>query len=417
MKKHVDQKRSLHYAWIVVCGCVLLMFSISGIMVSIPSIFLKEVTADWGVSRTAFSLYAVFSAITGFFASAKASSFYKRFGMKRVVLFCGVLCALCVAGYGLCNGVIPFYALSALSGLGASAASTIPVSILLVNWFRNKKGLAMSLAFSGSSLGSLCAVRVFTRFLQRFGWRYTYFLMGFVMLVIVCFVVLTIIEVYPEDKGLRPYGEDLIPHETLKEQLTGITQRAFLRTPVFWGLFASIVWFPIVILGVQNNLSAYLTDGGVSLAVATNTLSFLIAVQLVGKFILGPILDRVGVSIGMVYIAGCYICGMYLMLVANGSDTTLLLAVALIGLSGGVVTIVPPYLTAEIVGQRDYAKIIGNINIAVQLGSALNTAVTNFIYDNCGGYEVAWMLYMVMMLLTCAISIVAYRKGKHFSSL
>lgn len=406
-----------HYAWVIAACCTLLMFALAGIAISIPAIFLKAVPEQFGVSRTAFTMYSVFSAFTGFLAAPRAAAFYRRFGMKRVMLFCLALCSACVAGYGACRRITDFYVLAAIYGLGSAMASTIPVSMLLVNWFQEKRGLAMSLAFSGSSLGNLMAVQVFTRFLQDYGWRAAFFAMGLAIALITIPVTWFLVCERPEERGIKAYGQECrvwaFDGEAGPPGL-GITRKSFCKTSAFWNVITASFLFPTVIMGLQNNLSAYLTDRGMSLPLATEMLSILIMSQFIGKFIFGPMLDRLGTGKSVIYIGTCYIFGMLLLLTAGDRTGQVALSVILIGLAGPAVTIFPPYLTAEIAGQHEYGEMIGRVHAAVQMGSSCNAAITAFFYDYCGGYHVGWILYVVLMFVSCVLCVRGSKKRQGF---
>src|SRR5260370_12254830 len=66
-----------------------------------------------------------------------------------------------------------------LIGLGIGAATLLPCSMVIANWFGARRGLAMGLAMAGTSAGGMVMTLVSDHTIRWAGWR-----AGFVLLAV-----------------------------------------------------------------------------------------------------------------------------------------------------------------------------------------------------------------------------------------
>lgn len=96
--------------------------------------------------------------------------------------------------------------MSLFVGFGSLSTTIIPVIILIRNWFIEKRGLALSLAFSGLGLGGVVFSQLVTFLINSFNYQIAYIVYGVLMILIGLPVILFLIKVNPQDIGLTPYG-------------------------------------------------------------------------------------------------------------------------------------------------------------------------------------------------------------------
>lgn len=405
--------KRIHYAWIIVGVCFVILMCMSGMVLSITSVFLKPVSEALGLTRSEFTSYTLVSGVFGMLASANAGGLIKKFGVRKIVLVGGMLNALALAGYSFSNVIWQFWLWGALSGFSCGFASLVPCSLLLSNWFQEKGGTATSIAFMGTSTGTLVFSRLGSAFLELWSWRIAYLIFSVILLVTIMVVTIFFLVETPEQKGCLPYGSKKENPPDAKNTLPssqGVSQKRFKRSGAFPCLVIACLLSGIVILGVQNHLLAYLSDLGYVTTAASNIYTIQLFVQMGGKLLLGAILDRFGMRIAMCYICINHLIGMLGFIFAGRLPFAVIGAVCL-GLSAGVCTIIPPFLTRLLVGQKEYASIFGVVNVFVSLGSTASTTVTSVIYDHLGGYHAAWGLYVAGMILLTALVFKALRLG------
>lgn len=395
--------RRPHYAWVIMLAGFLVMMSLSGVVLAATSSFLKPVSEALHISRTRFSSYNLVSGLVGILAGVNAGAILKRLGLRRSVILGACMIGGAFWGYSVSDRMWHFWIFGGISGFGTGFSATVVCSVLINNWFQEKKGFATSVAFMGTSVGNLIFSRLAKNiWIDRFGWRMTYRLFGLSILAIAVLTALFLIVDRPEDEGLLPYGGREADSPLVSAAASGVTRAAFLRSPAFLLLAAVALLSGIVTLGVQNHMFAFLSDIGYVTAAAANIYTAQLIAQMIGKLALGAMLDRAGVRAGMVYICAVHMMGMTGFLRAEQAAFAYLGAVGL-GLSVSVCTIVPPYLTAQLVGDREYADIMGVINIFLNIGVTASTMCTSAIYDKMG-YRAAWLIYAVgMAVVTCFV--------------
>src|SRR6266550_2272026 len=205
------QHLPLFYGWVIVAVAFVTM----GVGVNARTAFsllfppvLDEFGWDRGVTAGAFSF--------GFLVSAALSPFIGRLMERRgprVVIEAGV--GVMTAGFLLATLVRQPWHLYATLGMLVSAGGNClgytAHALFLPNWFVRRRGLAMSLAFSGVGVGSVILLPWMQSLIERTGWRSACFAMGILVLMLLLPLNL-LVRQRPQDIGLEPDG-DLLPHD------------------------------------------------------------------------------------------------------------------------------------------------------------------------------------------------------------
>jgi MFS family permease len=93
-----------------------------------------------------------------------------------------------------------------LTAVGTGGASVPLIASLMSKWFEKRRGLAISLALSGTCLGQFLLVPIFNRFVLTYSWRISYLFIGLIILVLNTILALAVIKGDPVDLGFKPYG-------------------------------------------------------------------------------------------------------------------------------------------------------------------------------------------------------------------
>src|SRR3989442_9633111 len=168
---------------------------------------LDEFGWERGVTAGAFSF--------GFLVSAVFSPLVGRLMDRRgprVVIEMGVL--VMAAGLMLAPLVSrPWHlyaTLGVLVGGGANRLRYTGQSLFLPNWFVRRRGLALSLAFSGVGVGSIVLLPWLQTVIARAGWRAACWALGLLVLGILSPLKL-LLRHRPSDLGLNPDGDHSAP--------------------------------------------------------------------------------------------------------------------------------------------------------------------------------------------------------------
>jgi MFS family permease len=379
------------------------------------------VTMAVGVNaRTAFSL--LFPAILGefgwdraltagafsfgFLVSAVVTPFVGRLmDMRgpRIVVELGVL----TMGAGLILASLvsepwQFYlTLGALVGGGVNCLAYTGQSIYLTNWFVRRRGLALSIAFSGVGIGSITILPWLGWLIQTAGWRSACVSLGILLLVLLGPLNL-LLKQGPEDMGLRPDG--LSSGHASSDHAANIVDHAWAavdwtlgrapRTRRFWWLAAGYFCGLFSWYAVQVHQTKYLIEIGFAPGEAAWALGLVSLVAVPGQIVLGHLSDRIGREwVWMIGNLGFVIC--YLCLIGLRSAPTPMLLYAMIlaqGTLGYGLTCVMGPIPAEIFAGRHYGNIFGTVMVAAILGGAAGPWITGVIYDATGTYSIAFWI-------------------------
>jgi MFS family permease len=408
------------YGWVVVAVAFVTM----GVGVNARTAFsllfppiLDEFGWERGVTAGAFSF--------GFLVSAVLTPFLGRLMDRRgprVVIELGV--AMMAAGLLLATLVQEpwhlYATLGVLVGGGGVCLGYTGHALFLPNWFVRRRGLAMSLAFSGVGVGSIIMLPWVGTLIERSGWRAACWTMGLLVLVLLAPLNL-LLRQRPEDLGLEPDGSS--GAGAAGSRAANVVDPAWVavdwtlpravRTARFWWIAVGYLSAMFAWYAVQIHQTKYLVEIGFSPTYAAWALGFVSLVAIPGQIALGHLSDRIGRewvwTVGSLGFALCYLA---LLLLRDFPTAPLLaLMVAAQGMLGYSLTSVFGAIPAEIFEGRHYGVIFGTLMLAAIGGGAVGPWVTGAVYDATGSYTLAWWIAIGCSALSAgAIWLAAPRK-------
>lgn len=423
----VKQKTTYH--WLIVGACFLLMAVSIGILVNIFSPIAPRLVEYFGANDSSVQLVFMIAVLANLLGGAIAGRLMAKISLQKLMPIYAIIMSVGILGWSQFWTQTPslgiMYLFSILAGIGASGVSIVPCGILINNWFQERKGVATGIAFTGSVAGGLLFVELtkyllVNDFIIAAGWQQVYLLLGIIAATVSILVTVFIVKGTPRDKGLIPYGasqESVDAASISTQEAMGIKLGKFFKTSSFWLLAVSGFIIGFSNLGVQNNISVYLEGAGFNANVAATAFQIGLFVQIFAKFVLGWIYDKKGILFGQLYCLVAFFGCIAIFIIAGGSSNVALPYAfgAVFGLVSSMTTVTPPYLTARIVGTRDYATIFGIISLFYGLGVALGPIVISGLSGSIGWTPV-WVGLAVLMTIMTASSVFSYVKGIGFDS-
>ena len=410
------------YGWVVVVVVFITMGvgvnARTGFSLLFPPI-LDEFGWERGMTAGAFSFGFLVSAVL----SPSLGRLMDRRG-PRVVMEMGVI--LMAGGLLLATLVRQPWQLYATLGVmvggGSVCLGYTGQSLFLPNWFVRRRGLAMSLAFSGVGVGSVVLMPWLQTVIGAAGWRAACWTMGIVMLVLLVPLNL-LLRLRPQDLGLEPDGDRASSGAGAGRHADNVVDPVWAaidwtlaraaRTSRFWwialGYFCGLyAWY-----AVQVHQTKYLIDVGFTPTFAAWALGFVSLAGIPGQIALGHISDRIGREwVWAVGGLGFAICFSALLLLRE-SPTPALLYVMVVsqGMLGYGLTSVVGAIPAEIFEGRHYGSIFGTLMLASIGGGAAGPWVTGALHDATGSYTLAfWIAIGCSIVSALAIWLAAPRK-------
>ena len=136
------------------------------------------------ISRGVFTLANTIVQGLGIFISPIVSKNLAKGNMRKIQSISIIGFVLAYASYSLAKSPIHLYMSSFFVGLFYLNSTLIPVSMMVTNWFVEKRGIAMSVTMAGIGLGGTIFSPIVTNLLQNYGWRHTYLIMAGIILVV-----------------------------------------------------------------------------------------------------------------------------------------------------------------------------------------------------------------------------------------
>lgn len=413
------KQNKIFYGWWIVLGSAIILAVLGPASVAVANIFQPPVTAEFGISNSQFAISNSLVLGVGIFLSPYISQKLASKNFRLVFLIGLIVYVLAYTGYGLAPNIYIFYLLSLLVGFGFMTTTIIPVSMMVNNWFIQKRGLALSLALSGLGVGGVIFSQLLTWLIGNVGWRQTYMIYGAIMFLVATPIVWFIFKAKPEDMNLTALGASKLEQkgqqeEGKQEQSKGIqlTVAETMTKPFFILLIIGAV-----IVGIINNGGLgqfppvlYSIHGP---AVGATIISVYSGVGIIGKIVLGNINDRYGTVVSTIYAAILMALTYFVMMFAGNIVLAFMMAV-LFGMGNAVGTVAPPLITSAIYSSENYPKAYGYVQSGVQLGLTFGSLFAAGIADFTGAYNFAWGTLSVLAAILAITWIGAYRNAQKY---
>lgn len=406
----MNSNRKIFYGWWIVVGAFFLNFAGIGIIMNSMGVFIKPVSESLGFTRGSFTLYFTIAALAMMVMAPVMGKLLERYDIRIIMTICTTMMAASFALFSQCRTLTQFYILALFLGIGSAGSHIIPVSMMITNWFIDKRGLAMGIVFAGTGVGGLIFNPLTNWIILHYGWQTAYLMSGLVVGILSILPAIFIVRAKPADKGLLPCGgEQALAQQSSTEQ-GGLTATQALRDRAFWLLAIIILLIAVANMGVLHHIVPYLTDIGFSSTTATALMSLHMGMLIFGKVLTGSLADRLGllksylVCMAGLMIAIALLYGAQLMWVA-------IVFSVLFGFSIAVRTVLPPLMTARVLGQKHFGVIYGFLNIFTTLGTAVGVPLSGFIYDWTKSYSLAFALYIGLCLIAAAAGIAVMTRG------
>lgn len=192
----------------------------------------------------------------------------------------------------------------------------------------------------------------------------------------------------PEDTGLLPYGgkEELV---TESVSLSGLTVSQVFKTPVFWLVIFAVMVINIFIMALPTYAPVIWMDAGMDVVKVGTLLTVATILCAVSTFFSGIIADKAGNKIYVIYLHVAFVLSCLFTVLSVGSLNMFYIYMSLLFLIIGVpiFTTMIPTITFELFGARDYEKISGILQAAIQIGLMLMPIIAGILISNYGSYK------------------------------
>ena len=376
------------YGWNVVAATFVMALFTFGLGFYGLTVYVATLQRLHGWSASTVSAPVTVYYVAGALLTTAIGSVYERFGPRLVVVGASVVMAGGIAALGLVTRPWQLYPVFVVMAVGWGSMSGAAINIILAPWFERRRGLAVSVAFNGATLGGVTVAPVLIPLIAVLGFTRALVIAGLVSFGAVIAVAAAVMRRGPEALGLGPDGEAApsavaAPGVAAARRWRGDA----LRTWRFWSVSAPFALGLAAQVGVLTHLVALVTPavdaGGAARAVGTTT-----AAALIGRLLTGIVVDRlnrraVASATLVVQMLGLAV------LTWLPSATAVYVGCALFGLGVGNLTTLPGLILAVEWPRERFSALVGLAVGINQFTFAFGPSLVGVIRDRVGGDALA----------------------------
>lgn len=392
--------RGLHYGYVIVFCCCLIMGVIIGLVMSCAGIFYGPVSTELGVSVGDFGVYMTFVYALSFLTLSVAGKLLDKYSARWLLTLSAATVGALYMGMSQFNVVWHFYVAGALIGIAFSFLLYLSYPVLINRWFNTRVGFFIGICSAASGVGGVLFNPLGGYLIQAHGWRTTYLVFGAIILLVVTPLLGLLLRDHPSDKGLKAFGEKA---DEIAAAKAGMDYAVAVGTPVFYALMV----FALMMIAVSTLnlfLPSYITSVGYSVEQSAVVASTIMLGVTIGKVALGYVNDRSSLA-GVLASTGLGILGLVFLLMGESAMASMVAGGFLFGWAYAGVTVETALLVRTVFGAKDYSQIFSNIAIALALGGAVMAGGWGYLADVV---DFKWILTTGIVLLALSMGIGVY---------
>lgn len=399
MRTQEINEHSIAYpGWrVALASAICLLVGFASLLVYTFGVFLKPVAAEFGWSRQAVSAAFGVAALAVAACSPLLGALLDRYPIRRIILPCMLVFGTAFGSLSLLSSHLwQLYVVFAVMGVVGNGTAHLAYSRPLSGWFRERRGMAFALLMSGGAVGAMVLPVIAQALIGMVGWRHAFALLGAMVLV----VGLPLAATVRSSPAFHRSNEDL------SESSSPVNG---LRSSTFWIIVTVLFFASLSQNGSITQMSALLTDRGVSPSSAALAVSVLGGAILGGRLLTGWLLDRYFAPRVAFYLLAIAALGTFLLAGAHSSFMGFLGA-ACIGIGMGGEADVTPYLVAKYFGLKSFSTLYGFTWTAYAIAGAIGPVIMGKAFDATGSYQI---LLSALSIFTLAAGVLMFLLPKY----
>ena len=366
----MSQQHKFFPGWLVVASGFVIMATCYTIFVNCMSLFQPLIVSDLGITLAQYNISNAISTVVSVIGSLVIGHVADKVSGRILGSLTVIATSAVLVGMSFVGELWQVYVLFAVSGCFAVASTRLLISLVTANWFTAKRGLAISIALSGSGFGGAILSPIVSSLIVSVGWR-----SAFLVLAAICMVAALPITAYsfrtkPSEIGLKSLGEN--PGDPSVSTAGDKDEHTAPEVNVGWSRIKKSPAFWLLVV-------AFLFMGLVS----------------------GAIYDRFGLRFGNVLgsVACIVAC---VALCFPTTDLGPIVAAVSFGIGTCMGTITPTIAASKQFGMADLGKVTGTITSLEMVGGTVGAIVSGVLFDATGSFASTWIVCLacsVVMLV------------------
>ena len=400
------------FGWRIVLSLALMRLVGGGVGLYGRGVFLLPMEEDLGLGRDSISLVFAITGLQVGLLAPIAGILAQRYGGRKLLLTGSISAGLGYIFLFWVNSLFSLYMVFAIFiSLGFNWSIFQAPTAITNAWFSKRKALALAILSAGVGLGGLIIVPTLEALVRASGWRATSVVAG-VVIIITGIITSAIVRNNPEEKGLSPDGDSKEFKEKSKVpdskiELTGLTAKEAIRTPLFWLLLLGVVMW----LSAYGSLGLHFIPILVSKGESTRNAALFAGMYAISTFpmvlIIGWLSDRFNGNL-VLSVFAIFMALSVLVLKSADSALGFIFTVLLIS---PVESVWPVFwaILGRSYGRKYFDTIRGWIYGMVLLGSSGWSYIPGLLFERTGDYQLWLTILVYLMLITSGVFFVASR--------
>ncbi|MEZ2715115.1 MFS transporter [Niallia circulans] len=400
-------KRTFHYAWIIVFVTFLTFLAVQGVRLSFGA-FVEPWETEFSMNRGTISLISTLSFVIYGLSQPLIGRLVDKLGARLILSFSTFLVGISIFLTAFVTHPWQlFFLYGIMVSLGVGGASNVAATVVVTNWFNEKRGLAFGIMEAGFGAGQMLLVPGSLLLIHLLNWKMTVVILGAFLVLFVFPIVLLFLRNHPKEKGLVPIGgeiaeDDSIPKKTLDTNTS--IWNVFLKRQ-FWFLILPFAICGFTTTGLMDtHLIPFSHDHGFSTSVTSAAVSILAGFNIIGILLSGIIADRWSSRKMLFLLYG--IRALSIAILLSSHNSTLLLIFAVIFGLVDFATVAPTQLLAtQYFEEYSIGFILGWLFLSHQIGSALGAYLPGFFYNETGSYTISFYFSIIILVGAAILNI------------
>lgn len=373
-------------------------------------VFVKPLQEEFGWTRAQATLpytiasvvFAVGMLLAGYIQDKKGPKFVAFLGG----IFSGLALILSFFTFNLFYLVLIF---GIIGGLGMAFGYSGAVSSG-VKCFPDKKGLATGLVVGGFGFGSFLWAPLSTYLIHKYGWRITFLILGLILLILIS-IASNFVRNPPQ--GWIPSSFEKLQTRKYSPEYTGkdLTPNQMIKTSVFWLMWLHYILAtsPGIMIIVHLNPIA-IEFGGFNPITAAYLLSILSIFNLLGRFFLGPLSDKIGRLKTFTLVGSMVLVSMILLFIAHYINFLFYIVPIIAGIAYGGYLALSPSFTADVFGTKYYGANYGAMFTAWGVAGLIGPYLAGALHDLTKSYFLTILIFSIFSISAVSISLYVRKK-------
>ncbi|MFP3685601.1 MFS transporter [Bacillus sp. SIMBA_026] len=387
-----------HYAWIIVFVTFFTFLAVQGARLAFGA-FVEPWEKDFSMNRGTISLISTLSFIIYGISQPIIGRLVDKLGPRMILSVSTFVVGISFVLTSFVNHPWQLFILYGIViSVGVGGASNVAATVVVTNWFNEKRGLAFGIMEAGFGAGQMLLVPGSLILIQWFNWKLTVVILGLLLMVIVFPVILLFLRNHPGEMGLSPMGGFMKAEAESEQHTARFSVWAVFCKKQFWFLILPFAICGFTTTGLMDtHLIPFSHDHGFSTSVTSAAVSVLAGFNILGIIISGIAADRWSskkMLILLYVIRALSIC----ILLYSHHPVILLIFATLFGLVDFATVAPTQMLATQYFKQYSVGFILGWLFLSHQIGSALGAYVPGFLYSKMGNYDLSFYFSIIILL-------------------